>query len=335
MINMIRKLTRQISVSGSEKKVSDAVLSIMADCTDKSHTDALGNIITLRRGNGKDGEKKKIMLISHIDETGFMVTDIDENGFVRFESVGPVNMLSAAYSAVEFENGTHGVIVPASEGVPAKQNSASSYVLDIGKRSKSSAGQRIKTGDIFRLKSEVVRLSEKRIAGRPLGGRIGAAVLAKAAQSLKDYDVFHDIYFVFSVQKEAGCRGAGSAAFSVDPGFAVSADVTCAEDCKPSNNPVKLGDGAAIKVMDKSIVCDPELVGALKGIALENNIRYQLEVSACETSDISAVQRTASGIPCTAISVPLRYPHTSHEEIDLGDAEECVKLICALARSEL
>lgn len=335
MINMLRKLARVSAVSGGEEKIFDAVSSLVSPFVDDIKTDALGNIIALKRGTGVDGEKKKIVLTAHIDEVGFIVTDVCDDGFVRFGAVGGVDMASAAYSSVEFENGVFGVIIPES-GDASGEKDPSTYLVDIGAKDKKSAARRVKTGDLFRLKSEIIRLAGKRVAGRPLDNRIGAAILAKVASDMKSAPPFNDVYFVFSVQEEVGCRGAGAAAFSINPDFAVAVDVTDTGDYPGAKKlPVKLGGGAAIKIMDRSVVCDQALCGILKGLAKENKIKYQLEVLTYGSCDASAIQRTAGGIPSGAVSVPARYIHTAREEIDMDDAAECLKLITALCGATL
>ena len=333
MYNLIKKIMKPVSVSGRE----DAVVAVIAEeirpYVDSMRIDALGNLIAFKSGTAKD--KKKLMFAAHIDEIGFMATYIEENGFVRFAPVGGINYQSAAFSHVVFENGTRGILVP-EKNVKPEEYDADKFVCDIGAKNRKEAERHVKIGDTFSVCADLQKLCGTRYAGRPLDDRIGAAILVEAARELKDTDCPNDIYFVFTVQEEVGCRGSQTAAFGIQPDIGIALDV-CGTGDEQSSKPmaVKLGGGAAIKIKDHSVICDRSLVEKMRSVADVNGIKYQLEILLRGGTDTSSIQKAAGGALAGCISIPTRYIHSTVEEIDLSDVRECVRLTEAICKDEM
>jgi len=323
MLELTRKICAAHGVSGYEKKAADVIRAEIEKYTDENYTDSLGNLIAVKKGKGSG---KKIMLCAHMDEIGFMVTFIEEKGQIRISPVGGVGLSAVSYSLVLSENGVKGIIVPNGRTKPADYTPDNFYI-DIGAKSKKEAEKKVKIGDMFRFDAGITRLMGGRICGHPLDDRIGCVILVKIAEALKDADIKDDVYYVFSVQEEVGCRGSKTAAFAVAPDLSLAFDVTGTGDV-PGAAPMAcaLGDGAAIKIKDSSVICDPTLVDELIATAKEKKIKYQLEVLTYGGTDTSSMQMSGAGSRAAAISIPTRYIHSPNEMLDMADVNATVEL---------
>ncbi len=329
MLNLMKTLTAVRGISGYEKAVSDKLMMTVAPLCDRVYNDAMGSLIAYRQGSAPEGERRRVMLCAHMDEIGFLVTLIDDNGFVRVAPVGGIHCVAAAYATVVFGNGTKGILVPEAGTAPADLKVEKLYV-DIGAKDKREAERKVKTGDFCALEGGLTRLCGRRIAGRPLDDRIGCAVLCKIAEKLKGQDVRDDVYFVFSVQEEVGLRGAGPAAYEIKPDAAIVYDVTLTGDgigAKPMACAV--GGGAAIKLKDSSLICDRPFADELAQAAKAADSKTQFEILLAGGTDTAAIQVSRAGVKVAALSVPCRYVHTGVEMLDLTDAEACADLTVA------
>ncbi|MCQ2353750.1 MAG: M20/M25/M40 family metallo-hydrolase [Clostridia bacterium] len=325
MYSLIKKMVCCAGTSGSEKKIAEVIRGEIAPYVDEITYDALGSLVALKKGTAAEGEKKKILLCAHMDEIGFMVTFIEDNGMLRLAPLGGINFTAAAFSEVVFENGTRGVIVPEA-GTKPEDLKADKFYVDIGASTAGEASRRVSVGDRFALVQYTTRLSKNRIVGRPIDDRAGCAVLIEIAKRIFG-GCRDDVYFAFTVQEEVGCRGARPVGFAVAPDVAIAFDVTGVGDV-PGAKPmaVSLGDGAAIKVRDASVICDAGLVDQLHKIAADKKITHQTEVLISGGTDTSSLQMAGAGCAAGAISIPSRYIHSGVEMIDLRDAEACAAL---------
>ncbi|MBQ7383593.1 MAG: M42 family metallopeptidase [Clostridia bacterium] len=333
MYNTLKALCLTPSVSGREEAIREKIKEMISPLTDECYTDNLGNLIAVKHGSGSNDTKKKIMLCAHMDEIGFIVTYIEEKGFIRVSTVGGINLVASSCSQVVSERGVKGALVPES-GVKAADFSADKFVIDIGAKSRKEAERRVKIGDFFVVAPSLTRLCGSRVCGRPIDDRIGCAVMIRLAEAMKDKPCSHDIYYAFSVQEEVGCRGAKPAAFGISPDYALVYDVTGTGDtlgAKPME--CAIGGGAAIKIKDSSVICHTEVVDRLRSAAEKNKIPYQLEILTYGGTDTSAIQMSGFGCRAGALSIPTRYIHSSVETADLADAEACVALSEAFIRS--
>lgn len=335
MLNMMKTLTACRGISGYEKGVSDKLLMMISPLTDRAWVDPMGSLLALKKGTAPEGERRKIMLCAHMDEIGFLVTFIDDNGFVRVTPIGGINFIAASYATVTFGNGTKGVLVPETGTAPADIKADKVYV-DIGAKDKKEAERKVKVGDFCALEGSLTRLCGRRVAGRPMDDRIGCAVLVRIAQLLGETPCRDDVYFVFSVQEEVGLRGSRTAAFGIAPDIGLVYDVTGTGDsigAKPMA--CSVGGGAAIKLKDSSVICDRALAEELAGVAKENGIKYQFEILAAGGTDTASIQMSGAGVRVGALSIPTRYIHSGTEVLDLNDAEACAALTVAwLTREE-
>lgn len=327
MLDLIRKIVKAPAISGREKPAADVIAAEMKPFCDEICTDVMGNLIAVKRGTAPEGERKKIMLAAHMDEIGFLVTFIEDNGFIRMTTIGGINFVSAAYSTVVFGNGVKGVLVPET-GTSSDSLTVDKFYVDIGAKDKKDAERRVKIGDYFVVEPSVTRLAGKRLAGRPMDDRIGCVAMIETARRLTE--TRDDVYFVFTAQEEVGLRGAKTAAFNIAPDYAIAFDVTGTGDtigAKPMA--VKVGGGAAIKLKDGSVICNPDVVASLEQTAKDNKIPYQFEILPSGGTDTAAIQGAGMGCAAAAISIPTRYIHSSVEMVDMGDVEACAALTAA------
>ncbi len=316
---LLKRLCLCPAVSGREQSIREKIEKQITPLCDEVHTDALGNLHALKRGAGGG---KKIMLAAHMDEIGFMVTFIEDSGALRIAPVGGISFAAASHSSVVSERGVSGVLVP-----DDNQKKAENYYIDIGAASKKAAERLVSVGDFFVLQPRLERLVRNVVSGHPIDDRVGCAILIKIAEELQGVQHADDVYFVFSVQEEVGCRGAGTAAFAVAPDIALCFDVTRTGDTQGATPMAcKMGGGAAVKIKDASVICNEDITRALCSVAEDKKIKYQREVLLYGGTDTSSMQLAGTGAAVGALSVPTRYIHSSVEMCDLDDALACVTL---------
>lgn len=324
MYETIKKYTGAFSVTGREKRLADLIEADLKPFAAEIKRDAMGNLIVYKKGADPT---KKLMIAAHMDEIGFIVTAIDDKGFVRVSNVGGINPLFTSYQIVAFENGTKGAIV--ADGSVKGDLKVKDLVIDIGAKDKKDACRKVAVGDLCAPVPSFTRLMNKRIAAKALDDRLGCAIAAKSAMNVKT--PAYDTYYVFSVQEEVGCRGTVPASFALQPDYAIAIDVTATGDAvgaRPME--VSLGKGAAIKLKDSSVICSELMVNAMVDCAKQNKIAYQLEVLESGGTDTHSMQLAAGGCHAGCISIPTRYIHSPVETVDLGDVEACEKLLSAL-----
>lgn len=334
MYSLIKKVVCCPGVSGNEKQIAALLEKEVAPFVDETYTDALGNLIAIKYGNLPDGERKKLLYCAHMDEIGFIVTYIEDSGFIRFAPIGGINFVAAAFTHVVFANGEKGILVPEA-GTQASALAADKCVVDIGATSAKEAARKVKIGDCFSLAHNLSKLGANRAVGRPIDDRIGCAIMIETAKTLSE-NCPHDMYYVFSVQEEVGCRGARPAGFSIAPDVALAFDVTGTGDAQGSKPmAVKLGGGAAIKIKDASVICNEGVVKKLTELAKANNIKHQKEILLYGGTDTSAMQLAGSGAAAGALSIPSRYIHSGVEVCDLDDVQCCIDLAVAFICDDL
>lgn len=336
MLNLLKKACAIQGVSGHEGKISEFFKSVIAKYTDECYNDNLGNLIAVKYANQQTNNKKKVLLCAHMDEIGFMTTFIEDNGYIRCASFGGISHIASAYSVVEFENGTKGVLVPERE-IKLELLTLDKFYVDIGAKNKKEAERKVKIGECFAVKSEITKLCGSKIAGRPLDDRIGCVIMIEIAKQLyqNQTKLTDDLYFVFSVQEEVGCRGSKTAAYAIGADYAVVFDVTGTGDSIGSiPMACKVSEGTAIKVKDASVICHHEVVDLLTSLAKAKGIKYQHEILQRGGTDTSSIQMTGSGCRVGALSIPTRYIHSACEMCDMNDAHATVDLTIEFLKAD-
>jgi endoglucanase len=334
MKQLIQKLTETCSPSGHEDVIRALVLAEIEPLADEIRVDALGNLIA-RKGVQADGGKR-IMVAAHMDEIGLIATHSDENGFVRFTTVGPCNARYLLGGRVRFTSGLQGVIGSEKADRANEIPPVEKLFIDVGASNKKNCP--VEVGDMAAFDRPFVDLGARLVA-KSLDNRAGVAVAIETLRRLHRrpstgsgrYEGPNEIYFVFTVQEEVGVRGATIAAYGVDPQVGLAIDATSAGDTPNSvRRDITLGKGPAIKVKDSQMLADPRVVAWMEAAAQKAGIPTQREVLTSGSTDARAIHLTRSGVPTGGLVIPCRYVHSPSEMMDYGDVENAVKLLTGL-----
>lgn len=323
---LIQKLVETQGPSGYENKIRSVIRQEIEPYAESIHVDALGNLIVKKGKEGAGG--LKIMLAAHIDEIGVMVTQVDENGFIRFTTLGGVRPYTCVGGRVRFLNGVQGVISMEPLDDMSKLPTFEQLYIDVGLSSRKDAPVII--GEVGTFERPFLDLGNRLVA-KAMDDRIGAAVLIETLRQVKDTP--HQLFFVFSTQEEVGCRGATTATFAIDPDLGLSVDVTGTGDTPRRSKvrmEVSLGKGPAIKVRDGGMLADRRVVDWMVRGAEKQEMPYQLEILDGGTTDARSMQISRAGVPAGCLSIPCRYVHSPSEMVDYGDVLDGVKLLLEL-----
>lgn len=329
---LLKDLTQLWSVAGYEKEVRQFIEKEAAPYADEMMTDAIGNLIVLKKGTGGENSKK-IMFAAHMDEIGFMVKTIEADGRLRVCNMG-WNWTGSAYNArVRFRNGITGVVGCMGPIEEAHNNPGKLYI-DIGATSKEDAMKYVNLGDACGYYGEYLELVNDRICAKTLDDRAGCYQLLEALKE-NDGTYPNDIYYVFCVQEEVGCRGSKVTAARIKPDIGIAVDVTPAHDypcdLEGSNT---VDEGIGIKICDPSVICDEDVVAAMIECCESNNIKYQREVIDKGGTDASSMNLSNMGVRAGGIVVVLRYPHSQSAVASKKDIEAGIDLVTAFSKKE-
>ncbi len=329
---LLKKLVAAHGVSGFEKNVRKIIEEEAAPYADEMTVDAIGNLIVLKKG--MDGEnKKKLMFAAHMDEIGFMVKKIEADGRLKVCNMG-WNWAGSAYNErVEFQNGVNGVV--GCEGwIEDAKNDVGKLFIDIGATSAEDAAKYVKLGDVCGYFGPWIDLQNDRVSSRSLDDRIGCYQLLEALKE-NDGTYPNDVYYVFTVQEEVGCRGSKVTAARIQPDFGFAVDITPAHDypCDLQGSNTVDG-GIGIKICDPSVVCDPDLVAAMEECCERDGIKYQREVIDKGGTDASSMNLSNWGVKVSGIVTVVRYPHAQCSVASKKDIEAGVDLMKAISAYE-
>ncbi len=313
--------------TGFEGACASLIEKEIAPYVDEIRRDVMGNLICVKHGKANG---RKIMLSAHMDEIGFIVTGIEDDGFLRVMALGGIHFEQMLACHVTLKSGAQGVVFAEGGHAPGTPVNAARLFLDIGASTKEEAQTRAAIGDWAVVRPQVSDMGD-RVASPYMDDRAGCAVLLEAVKLVKESD--NEIYAVFSTQEEVGLRGARTAAFAIQPDMGIALDVTIADDYPMAKKRVttsQLGKGAAIKVMDRSSISHPAVKDAMEEAAKKAGVPYQFEVLTAGGTDAGAIHLTGGGVPSGTLSIPCRYVHAPCETVDVRDLEACVKLLAAM-----
>jgi len=328
---LLKKLCETPGVPGYEDRIREVVLEELKPLVDETQVDRLGNIIGYRKGEGP-----RVMVAAHMDEIGFLVSHIDEKGFLRFALMGGFDprVLIAQRVIIHGREDVRGVI-----------GTKPIHILDEEERKKALQAKdlhidtalpreevikRVSVGDTVTLEREFTELNEKAYCAKAFDDRIGIYIIIEALKRLKKHKA--DIYVVATTQEEVGTRGAITSSYAIEPDIGIAVDITIAADLPGSKDHeavTKLGEGTAIKIMDTYSISDRRIIDFLKKIAEEKKIKYQMEILPRGGTDAGAMQRSRAGVHAATISIPTRYAHSVVEVISRDDIENSIQLLCA------
>ena len=307
MRETLKRLLNAYGATGHEEAVREVIREMVEPWVDSIEVDALGNLICVKKGAGR-----RVMLAAHMDQIGFVVSEIDEKGFLRVFNVGGIRSIVSLNRHVVFENGVHGVVSYEQEGFKPGENSMRPLFIDIGAKDRADAERKVQIGDVAVYVPDVFELGDDLMGSPAMDNRVGCAVLIDTLRRLKDCP--NEVCAVFTVQEEVGLRGAVAAAYGIDP---------------------EMGIGPCIKVLDNSVICSPKVVALMETAAEREGIAAQREVLTGGGTDAGAMQKTRAGVPCGVLSVACRYVHSACEVISIADAQNGAKLLAGLLNSEI
>lgn len=326
MKQLLKTLTETFGPSGFEDEVRKVILKEIKPFADETRVDALGNLIARRKPVKSAKNPKKIMLAAHMDEIGVVASHIDKRGFVRFTNVGAAFGRYTLGARVRFMNGATGVV-----GYDRLENfdgvlPINKMYIDVGATSQKDCP--VKVGDFGAFERSFIEMG-KRLVAKSMDNRAGVAVLIETLRSIKSTQ--NDLYFVFTTQEEVGVRGAGSAAYSINPDIGIAIDTTPTGDTPASlKMTMELGKGPCVKIRDVGMLADPRVVDWMIQTAEKAKIPHQREVLLIGSTDARAIQISRAGVMAGALSIPCRYTHSASEMVDFDDLKNSVKLLTAM-----
>ena len=333
MINtkLLAELCEVAGAPGHENRVRKIVLREINGRVDRVSIDNMGNITALKKGK-KD---KKVMIGAHMDEIGFIVTHIDDKGFVYFHTLGGFDpkTLTAQRVIIHGKKDVLGVMgskpihlmsVADRKKVPTTKD----FFIDTGLE-KKKLEKIIGVGDTITRERKMIEMGDC-LNCKSLDNRVSVFILIEMLKEMKK-ELPYDVYAVFTVQEEIGIRGANVSSMQINPDFGFGLDTTIAWDTPGSTKQEQvssLGEGACIKVMDSSTVCDYRMVAYMKEIAKKNKIKTQLEILPAGGTDTSGIQRmNPGGSIAGAVSIPTRHIHQVIEMVNKKDVRGSINLL--------
>lgn len=333
-VTLLKQICEVPGVPGFEQRIRELVLREVRPLVDEIEVDNLGNVLAIKRGR----ERKRVMVAAHMDEIGFIVNHIDEDGFLRFLPLGGFDPKTLTSQRVIVHGDRDLIGVMGSKPIHlmkpeerTKQVPLTDYFIDLG-MPKSEVEKYISVGDPISRERALIELGEC-VNSKSLDNRVSVFILLQALRQLQDTEVPYDIYAVFTVQEEVGLRGAISSAHLIDPDFGFGLDVTIAFDvpgAQAHEAVTRLGKGAGIKIMDGTVISDYRMVNYLKQLAEKHDIDWQPELLPAGGTDTAGVQRSGKkGAIAGAISIPLRHIHQTIEMAHKRDIKQCIDLLSA------
>ncbi len=331
-VQLLKKICETPGAPGYEARIRALVIKEVQPLVDSLSVDPMGNVIAVKKGKNP----KRVMAAAHMDEIGFIVSHIDEDGFLRFHTLGGFDpkTLTSQRVIVHGKKDLMGVMgtKPIHVMKADERNKVvpiSDYYIDCGMQ-REEIVKYVAVGDSVTRERELVEMGDC-LNSKSMDNRVSVFILLEALRELKDQEIPYDFYAVFTVQEEVGLRGAISSAHHINPDFGFGLDVTIAYDVPGAQNyemVTRLGKGAAIKVIDGSVISDYRMVAYLKEVADANNITWQAEVLPAGGTDTAGIQRYGKkGAITGAISIPLRNMHQTIEMANKQDIKHCIDLL--------
>ncbi|MFY0625930.1 MAG: M42 family metallopeptidase [Reichenbachiella sp.] len=330
--SLLKKICEAPGAPGFENQIRNLVIEEIKDHVDSYEIDNMGNVIALKKGGGE----KKVMVAAHMDEIGFIVSHIDDKGFIRFQTLGGFDPKTFTAQRVIIHGKKDLIGVMSSKPIhimsPEERQKVAKkedYFIDMG-MSKEEVEKFVSVGDPITRERELIEMGNC-VNCKSIDNRISVFILVEALRTLKNPS--HDVYAVFSVQEEVGLRGAEVAAHSINPDFGIALDTTIAYDlpgAQPHEYVTELGKGTAIKILDAMTICDSRMVSFLRKTADDKKIQWQNEILVAGGTDTAGLQRKGkNGAISGAISIPTRHLHQVIEMADKGDVKSSTDLLVA------
>lgn len=319
----IKELCNAPGVSGDEKAVRELIKEKIAPYADETVTDSMGNLIALKKGKSSE---KRVMLSTHTDEVGFIISGFTEKGCLEFKTVGGIDtrviIAKRVYVGDEKIPGIIGIkavhLQKRSERSTVPE--VSSLYIDIGVKSKAEAEKKVRLGDYAVFATEFELFGDGNIKAKAIDDRAGCAVLCETIQR----EVEFDTYFCFLVQEEVGLRGAQIAARRIKPDVALVLEATTCSDIggyDENEYVTKLGGGVVITARDGSSIVPEDYRKFLERLCERKGIPYQYKKTTRGGNDAGAIYISDEGVKCASLSIPCRYLHSPVGVASLADIQ--------------
>ncbi len=329
---LLVSLTETSGVSGYEDRVRSLVREELTPHVDDVRSDAMGNLVG-RVGQGDFD----ILVAAHVDEIGFLVRHIGDNGFLELEALGgwDPRILRAQRVTVHTADGDLGGVIGSvpphtlTDDEASTDREVADVRVDLGLDASTVADQ-VTVGDVVTLDQTTIQLGEC-FSGKALDNRVSVFVMLEAARRLTVPESV-TVHFAATTQEEVGLRGAEALGFDLDPDLVVAVDTTIANDIPgvdEGEHITRLGTGAGIKLMDSSVITHPKIHRRLREVAESHGIATQVEILSSGGTDAGGLQRASGATPTGAISVPTRYLHTPTECVHRDDVVAAIDLLVA------
>jgi tetrahedral aminopeptidase len=329
---LLQRLCDAPGIPGREDQVRAIARAELESLADDVRVDALGSVIAVKSGSGGP----KVMLAAHMDEIGFMVKYIDDNGFIRLQNVGGFDPRVLPAQRVRVHTRSGDVLIGAMQlatkpihllsGSEIKAPKLDQIYVDVGLTA-DQVRERIEIGDMVTLDRSLVQTGNN-FMSRAMDDRINVFIMIEALRAIGEHQC--DVIAVATTQEEVGLRGAQTAVWGVDPDIGVALDVTIAGDTpgvSKQDRVTRLGEGVAIKAFDSSHIPNYKLVRHFRDVAERHEINHQIEILGRGGTDAGPIQRSRSGVPAITISTPTRYLHTVNEMVSGADVEAAIQLL--------
>ena len=337
--DLLVSLTEARGVPGYEDRVRELVREEFRPHVDRVRSDAMGNLVGTVEGS--EHPDYELVVPAHMDEIGFMVRNVTDDGFLELDALGgwDPRILRAQRVTVHTEDGdVPGLIgsVPPhtlSDEEREKQQEVEDVHVDLGLDAEEAA-ERVAVGDLVTMDQTTERVGEF-VTGKSLDNRVSVFAMLEAARRLDDPAV--TVHFAATTQEEVGLRGAEALGVDLDPDLVLALDTTVANDVpgfEAGERVTELGEGAGIKLKDSSVITNRKVHRRLRSVAEDREIVHQMEVLPAGGTDTGGLQRTSGATPAGAISVPTRYLHTPTESVHEDDVAAVIDLLVGFIETE-
>lgn len=329
----LKQLSELNGISGDEKIVRDYIIENIKDKVNTYRMDKIGNLLAQKKGTQTN--PPTVVISAHMDEVGLFITDITTEGYLKFQTIGFIDINILVAKPVVINNSVHGVIgskaIHLQKAEERQQSILMDYLyIDIGAISKEDAEKNVKLGDYVAFTTSFEVFGSELYKGKAFDDRAGCAVIMEVLE--QKYPC--DLVAVFTVQEELGLRGSKVISNHLEADLAIVIEATSAMDIHEHDRVgwvVELGKGPACSLMDSATIYKPELIKKTVQIAEKYNIPLQLREGTAASNDAGNIHLSGGGIPTITISIPCRYIHSMNSVISKKDYDNCrILLDCML-----
>lgn len=331
-ITLLKELCALPGAPGYEQAIRKRVKELVEPLVDEVKIDNMGNLIALRHGADRS---QRVMAAAHLDEIAFIVTHVDNDGYAHFHTMGGFDPKTLTAQRVWVHGRKQLLGVMGSKPIHImsaedrnKAPKLKDYFIDFGLPYEEVI-KHVRVGDVVTRDRDLIEIGEC-VSSKSLDNRVSVFILIEALKKMQQ--PAYDFYAVFTVQEEVGLRGATVATSEINPQFGFGLDTTIANDtpqAKAQEKVTSLGDGAAIKIMDGSVITDQRMVSYMEQVANGLDLNFQREILPRGGTDTGALQRGGSGAIVGCVSIPTRHIHSVVEMCHKDDIQGAIDLLTA------